>query len=67
MKKMSGFNHFKIDILESLMWRFNPFTLDGVKPLYVKVHEKTKKEREVSLERYIFEKCSQPFFGILGI
>ena len=64
---MKGSNHFKIYILESLILNFDPFTLDGAKPFYVKVQEKNHEKREVSLERCIFEKCSQPLFGILGI
>jgi hypothetical protein len=44
------------------------FTLDGAIIYYVKVQEKEKEKQEkICFERYIFEKCSQPLFGFLGI
>ena len=66
-KKMEGSNHFKVHLLESLMWNFDMFALDGAKLYYVKVQEKKQEKWKVCLERYIFEICSQPLFDFLGI
>jgi hypothetical protein len=60
-KNIKSSNHFKVDIIKSLILDFDSFALDGAKLYHVKVHEKKLKNKNKKwLEKYILEKHSQP-------
>ena len=66
-ESLKGSNHFKIHILGSLIDSFYRFALDGVEVYKFKVEGRNQNKIKVHLEKDIFEKCSQPLFGFLGI
>jgi hypothetical protein len=54
-KNIKSSNHFKVDIIKSLILDFDSFALDGAKLYHVKVHEKKTEKKNLPWEIYIGE------------
>lgn len=70
-EKLEGSNHFKVCILDSLIYNFDPLALDGTKCPSIHLQEiilnKKPKKIKICLERFIFDECWQPCSKFLGI
>ena len=62
-----GSNHFKVHILESLLWKFDQFALDGAKLYYAKVqgNQQEKKGKKRPWEIHLWKMFATTFW-LLG-